>query len=103
MEDYHSGFGRCGTYWCFIFNALRETIKKTDSSELSILRDSINTLKKEIELTKQNVHTSHVQSAETGDTLYVVRKNDSPCKISRKLFGTESRYKEIEEAMKSHY
>lgn len=74
--------------------------KKTDSSELSILRDSINTLKKEIELTKQNVHTSHVQSAETGDTLYVVRKNDSPCKISRKLFGTESRYKEIEEAMK---
>lgn len=71
---------------------------KPDSSELSILRDSINTLKKE--LTKQNVHTSHVQSAETGDTLYVVRKNDSPCKISRKLFGTESRYKEIEEAMK---
>lgn len=74
--------------------------KKTDSSELSILRDSINTLKKEFELTKQNVHTSHVQSAETGDTLYVVRKNDSPCKISRKLYNTERRYKEIEAVMK---
>lgn len=28
MEDYHSGLSRCGTCWCFIFNALRETINK---------------------------------------------------------------------------
>ena len=48
------------------------TVLKDQNGYFTILRDSINTLKKEIELTKQNVHTSHVQSAETGDTLYVV-------------------------------
>jgi hypothetical protein len=35
-------------------------------------------------------------SSKVLSNIYIVKKNDSPCKISRKLFGTESRYKEIE-------
>jgi nucleoid-associated protein YgaU len=35
-------------------------------------------------------------SNKVSDNIYIVKKNDSPCKISRKLYGTESRYKEIE-------
>ena len=73
---------------------------KPDCSKLSNLRDSINTLKEELKLTKKKVLDNNVQSTETGDTLYVVRKNDSPCKISRKLYNTERRYKEIEAVMK---
>lgn len=73
---------------------------KPDCSKLSNLRDSINTLKEELKLTKKKVLDNYVQSTETGDTLYVVRKNDSPCKISRKLYNTERRYKEIEAVMK---
>ena len=64
------------------------------------MRDSIYTLKEELKLTKKKVLDNNVQSTETGDTLYVVRKNDSPCKISRKLYNTERRYKEIEAVMK---
>ena len=36
------------------------------------------------------------QEAKMSGLVYIVKKNDSPCRISRKLYGTESRYKEIE-------
>lgn len=70
-----------------------------NGQEFSILKDSIKSLKAELESTKREILSGNVNSSNITDTIYVVKKNDSPCLISRKLYGTERRYKEIEAVM----
>ena len=62
--------------------ALNDSIKKI-SSELVMANQEIANLKEQL-------------SNKVSDNIYIVKKNDSPCKISKKLYGTEGRYKEIE-------
>ncbi len=66
------------------------------TNKVEILKDSISSLASQLELANQEVAKLKVQSADSSDKIYIVRKNDSPCRISRKLYKTESRYKEIE-------
>lgn len=66
------------------------------TNKVEILKDSISSLTSQLESANQEIANLKVQSADSPDKIYVVKKNDSPCKISRKLYGTESRYKEIE-------
>ena len=66
----------------FYVAALNDSIKKV-SSELVMANQEIANLKEQL-------------SNKVSDNIYIVKKNDSPCKISKKLYGTESRYKEIE-------
>ena len=56
------------------------------NNKVAVLNDSINSLTTQLNLANEEI---------TG-IIYIVKRNDSPCKISRKLYGTESRYKEIE-------
>lgn len=65
-------------------------------SKVEILKDSISSLTSQLELANQEIANLSVQPTNSSDNIYIVKKNDSPCKISRKLYGTESRYKEIE-------
>jgi hypothetical protein len=66
-------------------------------NKVELLGDSINSLTKQLNLAKQEIaKLKKAKSIDTSGNIYIVKKNDSPCKISRKLYGTESRYKEIE-------
>lgn len=58
--------------------------------EVVVLKDSIQKLTNQLSLMNQK------QTNNDYGFLYVVQKNDSPCRISKKLYGTERRYKEIE-------
>ena len=60
------------------------------------MKDSISSLTSQLKSANQEIANLKVQSADGSDKIYIVKKNDSPCKISRKLYETESRYKEIE-------
>ena len=64
--------------------------------KVEILKDSINSLASQLKLANQEIANLSIQLANSSDKIYIVKKNDSPCKISRKLYGTERRYKEIE-------
>lgn len=66
------------------------------TNNVGILNDSINSLTSQLESANQEIANLKVQSAHSSDSIYIVKKNDSPCRISKKLYGTESRYKEIE-------
>lgn len=67
------------------------------SNDIIVLKDSISKVLSELDLANKEITNLREQlSAKVSDSIYIVKKNDSPCKISRKLFGTESRYKEIE-------
>lgn len=66
-------------------------------NKVELLGDSINRLTKQLNLAKQEIaNLKKAKSIDTSGNIYIVKRNDSPCKISRKLYGTESRYKEIE-------
>lgn len=60
------------------------------------LNDSIIALNNEIVLLRA-VHSKPSQNSNLVDELriYVIKKGDSFCRISKKLYGTEIRYKEI--------
>lgn len=83
-----------------VFVCLPKQKEVVDDAELSnkveILEDSIRNLTSQLKLAKQEIVNLRVQPTVSSDKIYIVKKNDSPCKISRKLYGTESRYKEIE-------
>lgn len=83
-----------------VFVCLPKQKEVVDDAELSnkveILEDSIRNLTSQLKLANQEIVNLRVQPAVSSDKIYIVKKNDSPCKISRKLYGTESRYKEIE-------
>lgn len=66
--------------------------------ENTYLRDSVATLASKLEETEKEIVSleKQIERASSSENIYIVKKNDSPCKISRKLYGTESRYKEIE-------
>lgn len=66
------------------------------TNKVESLKDSISSLTGQLKSANQEIANLKVQSADSSDKIYIVKKNDSPCKISRKLYGTESRYKEIE-------
>ena len=66
------------------------------TNKVESLKDSISSLTSQLKSANQEIANLKVQSADCSDKIYVVKKNDSPCKISRKLYGIESRYKEIE-------
>lgn len=61
------------------------------TNSVSILTSKLESADKEMERLKKQV-----EKALPSDDVYIVQKNDSPCKISKKLYGTERRYKEIE-------
>ena len=66
-------------------------------NKVELLGDSINSLTNQLNLAKQEIaNLKKAKSIDTSGNIYMVKKNDSPCKISRKLYGGESRYKEIE-------
>lgn len=66
--------------------------------ENTFLRDSVATLASKLEEANKEIVSfeKQIERASSSENIYIVKKNDSPCKISRKLYGTESRYKEIE-------
>lgn len=66
--------------------------------ENTLLRDSVATLASKLEEASEEIVSLEKQIGKTpsSEIIYIVKKNDSPCKISRKLYGTESRYREIE-------
>ncbi len=66
--------------------------------ENTLLRDSVATLASKLEEASEEIVSLEKQIRKTpsSEIIYIVKKNDSPCKISRKLYGTESRYREIE-------
>lgn len=66
--------------------------------ENTFLRDSVATLASKLEEADKEIASleKRIEKASSSENIYIVKKNDSPCKISRKLYGTESRYKEIE-------
>lgn len=67
--------------------------------DISVLKDSIQKLSDKLESANQEITTLREQTSkysEDSEDIYVVKKNDSPCKISKKIYGTESRYKDIE-------
>ena len=66
------------------------------TNKVESLKDSISSLTSQLKSANQEIANLKVQSADGSDKIYIVKKNDSPCKISRKLYGIESRYKEIE-------
>lgn len=66
----------------------------TLKAEMTILNDSIQKLVSQLESANQELAT--LKNNSINNYVYIVQKNDSPCKISRKLYGTERRYKEIE-------
>lgn len=65
-------------------------------NKVEVLNDSINCLASQLKLANQEIVNLRTQRTESSGYIYIVKKNDSPCKISRKLYGTESRYKEIQ-------
>lgn len=83
-----------------VFVCLPKQKEVVDDAELSnkvvFLEDSIRSLTSQLKLANQEIVNLRAQPAVGSDKIYIVKKNDSPCKISRKLYGTESRYKEIE-------
>ena len=66
------------------------------TNKVESLKDSISSLTSQLKSANQEIANLKVQSADSSDKIYIVKKNDSPCKISRKLYGTASRHKEIE-------
>lgn len=72
----------------------RSELKK----ENTFLRDSVATLASKLEEANKEIESleKQIEKATSSENIYIVKKNDSPCKISWKLYGTESRYKEIE-------
>lgn len=67
------------------------------SKDIVVLKDSISKVLSELDVAKEEITNLKGQlPPKASDNIYIVKKNDSPCKISRKLFGTERRYKEIE-------
>lgn len=81
----------------FVCLPSKEVVKDVELSKMvKILNDSIATLTHQLDLTNQEIASFKAQSTVNSDNIYIVKKNDSPCRISRKLYGTESRYKEIE-------
>lgn len=66
--------------------------------ENTLLRDSVATLASKLEEADKEIASleKQIEKAPSSENIYIIKKNDSPCKISRKLYGTESRYKEIE-------
>lgn len=66
--------------------------------ENTLLRDSVAMLASKLEEANKEIVSfeKQIEKASSSENIYIVKKNDSPCKISRKLYGTESRYKEIE-------
>ena len=72
----------------------RSELKKGNT----FLRDSVATLASKLEEANKEIESleKQIEKAPSSENIYIVKKNDSPCKISWKLYGTESRYKEIE-------
>ena len=69
----------------------------TLSNDTTVLKDSISRVLSELDMANKEIADLKEQlSSKVLNNVYIVKRNDSPCKISRKLFGTESRYKEIE-------
>lgn len=67
------------------------------SNDIIVLKDSISKVMSELVVANEEItNLKERLSSKASDNIYIVKKNDSPCKISRKLFGTERRYKEIE-------
>jgi hypothetical protein len=60
------------------------------------LKDSIQILSNQLEAANKEIISLKQKHSVTSERIYIVKKNDSPCKISKKLYGTERRYKEIE-------
>jgi len=70
--------------------------------KVKVLTDSIIFLTNQLNLANQkyiNLRNTNVTDGSLSDNIYIVKRNDSPCKISWKLYGTEKRYKEIEAIM----
>lgn len=69
----------------------------TLSDDTTFLKDSVSRVLSELDMANKEIADLKEQlSSKVLNNVYIVKRNDSPCKISRKLFGTESRYKEIE-------
>lgn len=83
----------------FVFLPKKQDVKDNPEliNKVELFGDSINSLTNQLNLAKQEIaDLKKANSIDTSGNIYIVKKNDSPCKISRKLYGTESRYKEIE-------
>ena len=74
----------------------KEVLDAELAKKVEILKDSICNLTSQLELSNQEIANLKIQSSSSSERIYIVKKNDSPCKISKKLYGTERRYKEIE-------
>lgn len=72
-----------------------QVIDESYKGRIAGLTDSIQVLSEQLNLASLEIVNLKQQSKMSG-LVYIVQKNDSPCRISRKLYGTESRYKEIE-------
>jgi transcription initiation factor TFIIIB Brf1 subunit/transcription initiation factor TFIIB len=67
------------------------------SNNITVLSDSITKVLSELDLANREItNLKEHLSNKVPDKIYIVKKNDSPCKISKKLYGTEARFKEIE-------
>lgn len=86
--------------WMFIDKSTSST-NSENIKELSILKDSINTLMNDLNKAKEELSKREIKSKEKESEylIYIVKKKDSPCLISKKLYGTERRYKEIEDIL----
>lgn len=83
----------------FVYKSKQQEILKKDiefNEKVEVLNDSINNLTNQLNLVNQEIEVLKIQPSVKSEFIYIVQKNDSPCKISRKLYGTENRYKEIQ-------
>lgn len=72
------------------------------AKKVELLTDSINSKTNQLYLANQeiiNLKKPNVPDGSLSNNIYIVKRNDSPCKISWRLYGTEKRYKEIEAIM----
>ena len=74
-----------------------EVVEDTELiNKVEILKDSISSLTTQLKLANLEIANLSVQPVNHSDKIYIVKKGDSPWKISRKLYGKGNRYKEIE-------
>ena len=82
--------------WLFSFIQNQKNLEKQYTNRIEnlervnlTLSDSIQALNQELITTSTKIHNKD------GVMIYVVKRGDGFCKISQRLYGTESRYQEI--------
>lgn len=84
--------------YCFYSNK-NSNIENNVKASVELLNDSIKNLQSQLASIKEEFAESqkNLESVSNSSRVYIVKKGDSFCKISKTVFGTENRYKDIAE------